>query len=101
MNFALMLQVAAILLSIMALTVAIATFARAGRWKDGSDAKELLTEVGAIDKRLTTVEAEMKGLATKADIASLSAKLDGVRELVVRAENAVERVEHIMMEKDR
>ena len=43
----------------------------------------------------------MKGLATKADIAGLSAKLDGVRELVVRAENAVERVEHIMMEKDR
>jgi hypothetical protein len=93
-----LLQVVTLMIATLGVILSLATFVRAGRWKEGEDAKALVKKVGDHDRRLTVVETEMRGLATKADTASILAHIDGIRDLVVRAENAVERVERHLME---
>ncbi len=106
------------LLGIVAsLLLSIFTYVRVGRWRETDEAKLLtgrvdkaeaniagkaaISEVALIDRRVTTIEAKLEHVATKADIANLGAKLDGLGQLIVRAETAVERVEQFMMEKPR
>lgn len=92
-------QLVSIMISLGALLFAAATFVRAGRWRETDDGRRTSQDIGRLKDRMTVVETKIHGLATAADIAALSAKLDGLRDLVVRAETAVERVEQFFISK--
>jgi len=73
------------------------TFIRAGRWKDGEDAKALINRVSANEGDISTLKAQMLNVATKADVASLTAKVEGVEHQAKTIERGVERIEgHLM-----
>lgn len=93
------LQAAAVLLSLVAVSIAIGTYVRAGRWKEGDDAKELVAKVEGIDRRLTTVETQVKNLATKEDVAGLAAELRGLERLIQKTDAGVERIEQFFISK--
>lgn len=101
MTLATSIALAALCVSVITGLFAILTYHRAGRWKEGEDAKLLVAEVASIDKRLTTVEAEIKGLATKADLAEVRADLRGLERSIEKTAAGVERIEQFMMEKSR
>ena len=101
MSGQMIIQALAAGLSLLALLVAAATYVRAGRWKEGDDAKALVAEVKAIDRRLTTVETKIEGLATKSDIAELRAELKAMDKAVEKTAAGVERIEQFMMETGR
>lgn len=73
------------------------TFIRAGRWKDGEDARALITRVGSCETDITSMKAELRTVATKADVAALSEKVSGVESHARSIERGVERIEgHLM-----
>ncbi|HRD47542.1 MAG TPA: DUF2730 family protein, partial [Caulobacter sp.] len=80
-----------------ALLVAIFVAMRAGRWRESDGAKEMAGAINKLDHRLTTVEADMRNVATKADIASLKSEVEGLERLAKNTDQAVTRIEgHLM-----
>lgn len=116
-------QALGFVIQLMTFLLAGAAFARAARWKESDDAKQLhkdmhsltqsSTELGRrigqlekdratakdLDHRLTRLEAKHDALATKEDMAELKGTFGGLKDLVIRAEAAVERVELYLMER--
>jgi hypothetical protein len=97
------------------------TFRRASSWKEGEDAQRLIDRVGrcetditaiqgspaaitALALRVGAVESATEGLkirfenvATKADIARLTAEVSGVEQLIKNTDAGVVRIEHLLM----
>ena len=69
------------------------TYLRTGRWRETDDAKELVQRLDKCEDRLTTIEADLRNAASKAELAELKAELHGVRDLVERTEGGVRRIE--------
>lgn len=112
------LQAVAIIIAGLALIFSGGTFWRTGDWRK-SDTWKTLTElvatlahrvtvvegrtgempnkIGAINDRLTRVEAHLDQMPSKADIASLSAKIDAVGDEADVIRSAVVRIEQFMM----
>lgn len=82
------------------LGVSALSYVRAGRWKDGEDAARLIARVGEIERDVVEVKAQMKNVATKADVARMEAKIEGVETQNRTIERGVERIESYLM-KDR
>lgn len=79
------------------LGVSALSYVRAGRWKDGEDATRLIARVGGIEHDVVELKSQMKNVATKADVASLTAKIDGVENQNRTIERGVERIEGFLM----
>mgnify|MGYP001610557456 CR=1 FL=1 len=73
------------------------TFIRAGRWKDGEDARHLIGRVGVVEGDVTTLKAQMQNVATKADVAGITASLNALGADIRAAERGVDRIEGLLM----
>lgn len=80
-----------------ALLVAIFVAMRAGRWRESDGAKEMAGAINKLDHRLTTVEADLRNVATKADIANLKSEVEGLERLAKNTDHAVNRIESLLM----
>lgn len=116
-----LLTIAAVIISAANFVVLLASFRRAGQWKDSEDARRLIDRVAACEGALTSVKsapevaaslgqrlgvaeqaiiginARMENVATKADIARLAAEVAAVEGHASRIENGVERIEGYLM----
>lgn len=90
-------QVAALLVSIVAVVVSIGTFVRAGRWRDTDEGVRTVREIEDLKARMTRVEARLEGVARKEDIAALGGRIDGMGALVQRTDDAVTRIEQYLI----
>lgn len=68
----------ALLISVIACATSVWNTIRTGQWRDSDAAKALLARVDDTESRLDKLEERTRGLATKADIASLKSELHGV-----------------------
>lgn len=115
------LTIAAIVISLANFVVLLASFRRAGQWKDSEEARRLIDRVrdcesglsaltgtgpsvaalgvrlGAVETDITGVKARMENVATKADVARLAAEVQAVEGHVSRIESGVERIEGYLM----
>lgn len=100
----------AVVVSCAALLLNIATFIRAGKWRESEEAKALVDNISGHESRLTKLETAQLNLATKADIASLeselhglektvNAKIDGVNHAVNSVGEGVDRIEGYFLQK--
>ncbi|NBB17031.1 hypothetical protein GVN21_16820 [Caulobacter sp. SLTY] len=108
------LPYAAFLVSVIACGLSLYVVIRAGRWRDSDDAKALdlrLTTIAstanaaapgaaltAVATRVTTLEKGMESVATKADIAKLTAEVRGVEKTIENVDKGVTRIEDHLME---
>lgn len=116
-----LLTIAAVVISAANFVVLLASFRRAGQWKDSDEARLLIERVRACEAGLTVVKgatdqtprfnqrlgvaeqaiiginARMENVATKADIARLAAEVAAVEGHASRIENGVERIEGYLM----
>lgn len=91
------LSLIALGLSALNAVLLLLTFVRAGRWKDGEDARQLINRVTASEGDITAIKAELRNVATKADVAALGERLSGVEVHARSIERGVERIEgHLM-----
>jgi hypothetical protein len=91
------LALAAIGLSSVNCLLLLLTFIRAGRWKDGDDARELIARVTSAESKIAGIEADMRNVATKADVAGLGERVAGVESHLKSIERGVERIESHLM----
>ena len=88
------ISLAAVLAS---LGVSALSYARAGRWKDGDDAARLIARVDDIERDVVELTAQMKNVATKADVERLTTQLAAVADHSRTIERGVERIESFLM----
>lgn len=91
------------------LSLAVATVAvviaglvalRNGRWRETDAAKEMADDIEDLGTRVTSLEAGMKNVATKADVATLTAELRGLEKTAALTQAGVSRIEgHLMAAK--
>lgn len=81
----------------ISLALSVASYVRSGRWKDGEDATRLIARVGTCEGEITTLKTQMLSVATKADVAALTEKLNGVKDHTQTIERGVERIEMLLM----
>lgn len=107
------LEIMIMLFIVVGIVVAIFRVGRANPENTGSLAKSIdavkaelgknidtvKTEVRELDGRVVHVEQTMRGMATKADVKRLEAKIDGHRELADRTAAGVKRIEDFFLEK--
>lgn len=79
------------------LGVSALSYNRAGRWKDGEDASRLIQRVGEIERDVVELTAQMKNVATKADVERLTAKVEGVETQIRTIDRGVERIEDFLI----
>lgn len=91
------LALTAIAVSAVNCLLLLLTFIRAGRWKDGEDARALIARVGGLEGDVATLKADMRNVATKADVAGLGERVAGVESHVRSIERGVERIESHLM----
>ncbi|MDM7964464.1 hypothetical protein [Blastomonas fulva] len=65
----------------------------------GKNIDTVKTEVRELDTRVVHVEQTMRGMATKADVKRLEAKIDGHRDMAERTASGVKRLEDFFLEK--
>ena len=75
------------------LLFSVLSYIRAGRWKDGEDAADLIRRVAEIEREVSALDAQMKNVATKADIAGISAEVRSLGENIIKAERGIDRIE--------
>lgn len=75
------------------LGVSALSYVRAGRWKDGEDAARLINRVGEIERDVVEVKSQMKNVATKADIAGITAEVRSLNDNIIKAERGIDRIE--------
>lgn len=115
------LTIAAIVISLANFVVLLASFRRAGQWKDSEEARRLIDRVtacesgltgmgsvgpsvaalgirvGIVETDITGVKARMENVATKADVARLAAEVAAVEGHASRIESGVERIESYLI----
>lgn len=79
------------------LGVSALSYVRAGRWKDGEDAARLIARVAEIERDVVELNSKMENVATKADVATLTAKVEGVENQIRTIDRGVERIEGFLM----
>lgn len=65
----------------------------------GQEIDNVATRVSSLDGRVIHLEQTMRGMATKADVKRLEAKIDGHHELANRTASGVKRLEDFFLEK--
>ena len=95
MNF---MELAPFLISTGALVMSIATFARAGKWRDSEEAKDLDKRIGAVEAKVGRHEVKLENIATKADIARVEADIRGLGKEISNVDAGVTRIETFLME---
>lgn len=100
-----LLTVAAVVISMANFIVLLLSFRRAGQWKDSDEARRLIERVTANETDINGLKVRMENVATKADVARLTAEITGVERQVVgvevhakRIEGGVERIESYLMQ---
>ena len=85
--------------------ILVITFRRAERWKESDDAKELIRRVGAVENDVQGVKARMENVATKADVARLTAEISGFERHMTQqfqgVDQGVQRIESYLINKSR
>ncbi|EGF92441.1 hypothetical protein ABI_08770 [Asticcacaulis biprosthecium C19] len=106
----------AIFVSLAAFVMNVATFIRAGKWKESEEGKLLIARVERAEKwseheiarallstvaehetRLAAGEIKFLNLATKADIASVKAEVSALEKTIDKVDGAVVRIERLLM----
>lgn len=70
---------------------------RSGRWRETDEAREMAEDIEAMNGRLTALETSMKNVATKEDVARLTAELKGLENTASLTQAGVARIESHMM----
>lgn len=121
MSLEINLTIVAMVASIVAATIALATFVRTGRWKASEAGKEIagrlddhatrLTraearleecpttgDINGVTTRLTRVETQLGEVATRADIAGLQSTIAAVQREIGNTEASISRIETFLLE---
>ncbi len=88
---------ASLLISLVNALIFTLTFQRAGRWRDLEDAKALIQRMSLAEGEITGLKARMENVATKADVARLTAEVSGLEMLIKNTEAGVVRIEQLLM----
>ena len=95
------ITIAALGLSGINTIILVVTFRRAERWKESDDAKELIRRVGAVENDVQGVKARMENIATKADVARLTAEISGLEKHMTQqfqgVDSGVQRIESYLI----
>lgn len=93
-----------VLISLVAVGIALVVAVRAGKWRDSDAAKALEGRIGTVEKasglhaqRLEQIEDDIAALPTKADFARLEGEIVSTCRIADRTEQAVLRLEDYMM----
>lgn len=96
------IEIAIILFIVIGIVVAIFKVGRANPQDTGTLAGSIETikrEVRDVESRVGHIEQSVRGMATKADIERVEAKIDGHRELADRTASGVKRLEDFFLDK--
>lgn len=91
------MALAAFALSALNTLLLLLNFIRAGAWKDSDDAQRLIGRVTAAEGEITGLKAELRNVATKADVAGLGERVAGIEAHTRSIERGVERIESHLM----
>lgn len=93
-----------VLISLVAVAIALVVAIRAGQWRDSEAAKALLGRISAVEnatglhaQRLEQIEEDISTLPTKADFARLEGEIVSTCRIADRTEKAVLRLEDYMI----
>lgn len=96
------IEIAIILFIVIGIVVAIFKVGRANPQDTGTLAGSIETikrEVRDVESRVGHIEQSVRGMATKADIERVEAKIDGHRELADRTASGVKRLEDFFLDR--
>ena len=93
-----------VLISLIAVAIALVVAVRAGQWRDSEAAKALMGRIVAVEsktdlhaQRLEQIEEDISTLPTKADFARLEGEIISTCRIADRTEKAVLRLEDYMI----
>ncbi|MBI1408137.1 MAG: DUF2730 family protein [Caulobacter sp.] len=83
--------------AVVAVAIAGLVALRNGRWRETDAAKEMADDIESLGTRVTSLESGMKNVATRADVAKLTAELRGLEKTAALTQAGVTRIEgHLM-----
>lgn len=97
MTFAEVMTLVAVGLSALNAVVLLKTYHRAGQWRESEDAKAILARLTLVENDITGFKARFENVATKADVARLTAEVNGLEQLVKNTDAGVIRIEQLLM----
>ena len=97
MTFTHVVMLVSTVLSACNLVLLLATYRRAAQWRESEDAKAILTRLTLVENDITGFKARFENVATKADVARLTAEVNGLEQLVKNTDAGVIRIEHLLM----
>lgn len=92
-----LVPIGALAIAALALLVALATYVRNGDWERSKAGAAIKADLNNQDRRITTLEADMKHLATKADVERLTSEIEAVADKVKTVGAGVNRIEDILL----
>ncbi|WEK38667.1 MAG: hypothetical protein P0Y50_08885 [Candidatus Brevundimonas colombiensis] len=84
-------------LSAINVVLLLATYRRAAQWRESDDAKAILARLTLVENDITGFKARFENVATKADVARLTAEVNGLEQLVKNTDAGVIRIEQLLM----
>lgn len=84
-------------LSCVNAVILLLTYRRAGQWRESEDAKAIHTRLTACENDITGFKARFENASTKADVARLTAEVNGLEQLIKNTDAGVVRIEQLLM----
>jgi archaellum component FlaC len=96
-TFAESMTLVAVGLSAINAVILLKTYHRAGQWRESEDAKAILTRLTVVENDITGFKTRFENVSTKADVARLTAEVNGLEQLIKGTDAGVVRIEQILM----
>lgn len=84
-------------LSALNAIILLRTYHRAGQWRESEDAKVILARLTKVESDIIGFKTRFENVATKADVARLTAEVNGLEQLVKNTDAGVIRIEQLLM----
>ena len=96
---ALDLQFASLVAAVIAVICALYVAARAGKWRETDEAKNLIGRLGTVESKITTLEVRLDAMPTKADLSALQSDVRAISREVGKVEDGVNRIEDWLVQR--
>lgn len=97
MTFAATMSAIAVTLSAINAVILLLTYRRAGQWRESEEARAILSRLSACEGDLAGIKTRFENVSTKADVARLTAEVNGLEQLIKNTDAGVIRIEQILM----